>query len=522
MDMEKLMKYGKRFVLCLLVLAFFSLQLYARGMMNSRVRNVPSDISANVIQNPKKNLGALVQNLTEGLGDDGLKVRVIHDWICDNIAYDADMYFSGKVKKQDWESVLKGRKALAPGYVDLFNKMCDLAGIESIAIKGYFKGFGYGDDIPNEPNHVWNAVKIGSGWKLVDVTLDTGSLEQRTFVKRYSTQWLFLEPENFLYSHLPENSSYQYVDSSKLRTKEQFKQEPYVPGVFFEYGFRFDGEVPGYRTTVSGPVTYGFKLTDSNVSVLGGVCEKVTMVKVANASWIGRSGNSLSASFDVPTAKEYQAFVYACRSDEETYPWFFSDSEFDGNILPKAKKLASSGEISKAELKSLTDSYFKVAHNRRYYLNEDLFDEERNENVKKVFRLLKLSSKSMEEVLRFDIRSDGVYKGYGSNVVKYPTAYTEYTFCKSTSLVSPLSGTVKLGDSVHFEIATGDYSAVAVSADGGGLKKLVKGGNGNYSGDFTIGGDLGPKDEGAVPTSISVFASKDGKHYEGLWVYKVE
>ncbi len=517
------MKYGKRFVLCLLALALFSLQLYARGMMNSRVRSVPAAISSSVTQNPKKNLSALVQNLTEGLGDDGLKVRVIHDWICDNIAYDAEMYFSGKVKKQDWESVLKGKKALAPGYVDLLNKMCELAGIESISIKGYFKGFGYGDDVPEEPNHVWNAVKIGSGWKLVDVTLDTGSLEQRTFVKRYSTQWLFLDPEKFLYSHLPEVASYQYVDSSKLRTKDQFKQEPYVPGVFFEYGLSFDGEIPGYRTTVSGPVTYGFMLADPAVSVLGGVCEKVTMVKASNASWIERSGNKLSASFDVPTAKEYQAFVYACRSDEETYPWFFSDAEFDGNILPKAKKLASAGEISKDELKSLTDSYFKVAHNRRYYLNEDLFDETRNENVKKIFRLLKLSSKSMEEVLRFDIRSDGVYKGYGLNVEKYPTAYTEYTFCKNTALVSPMSGSVKLGDTVHFEIATGEYSAVAVAADGGELKKLAKGANGNYSGDLTVGSDLVPKgDKDSKPTSVSVFASKDGKHYEGLWVYKVE
>ncbi|MBQ7165589.1 MAG: hypothetical protein IJR93_01405, partial [Treponema sp.] len=425
-------------------------------------------------------------------------------------------------KKQDWENALKSKKALAPGYVELFNKMCSLAGLESVSIKGYFKGFGYGDSIKDEPNHVWNAVKIGNSWKLVDVTLDAGSLEQRTFVKRYSTQWLFLNPEQFIYSHLPEDASYQYVDSSKTRTLEQFKAEPYIPGIFFAYGFDFDGEVPSYRTTISSPVQYNFKLSKANVSVLGGICEKVTMVKAPNATWISRSGDRLSIAFDVPTAKEYQAFVYACPSDEETYPWFFSDSDFEGNILPKAKKLASSGIISKDELKSLTDSYFKVAHNKRYYLSEDLFDDIRNENVKKVFRALKLSSASMEEVLRFDIRSDGVYTGYGSNVVKYPTAYTEYTLCKNTSLISPTSGSLKNGEEVRFEVATGEYKNIAIAANGGELKKLEKDRNGNYSGSFTLGSDLAPKDAATELSSVSVFGSKDGHHYEGLWVYQVK
>ena len=38
--------------------------------MDSRVRNVPKSISEAVFSNPKDNLGALVQNLTAGLGSD--------------------------------------------------------------------------------------------------------------------------------------------------------------------------------------------------------------------------------------------------------------------------------------------------------------------------------------------------------------------------------------------------------------------------------------------------------------------
>ncbi len=130
----------KKFTVALLVL-ILAAPLFSASM-DSRVRSVPKDTLELVTKSPKKGLPTLVKILTEKAGGTQAKVKIFHDWICDNIAYDADMYFSGRVSKQDYESVLKKKKAVCSGYSSLMNEMCRLAGIESIGIHGYSKGFG--------------------------------------------------------------------------------------------------------------------------------------------------------------------------------------------------------------------------------------------------------------------------------------------------------------------------------------------------------------------------------------------
>ncbi len=80
--------------------------------MDSRVRSVPTDAAEKVFKKPKEGLPLVVKHLTQNAGGAQAKVKVIHDWICDNIAYDTDMYFSGKVSKQDYETVLKKKKGV--------------------------------------------------------------------------------------------------------------------------------------------------------------------------------------------------------------------------------------------------------------------------------------------------------------------------------------------------------------------------------------------------------------------------
>ena len=55
--------------LCAAMLLISASALFS-ATMDSRVRNVPKSISEAVFSNPKDNLGALVQNLTAGLGGD--------------------------------------------------------------------------------------------------------------------------------------------------------------------------------------------------------------------------------------------------------------------------------------------------------------------------------------------------------------------------------------------------------------------------------------------------------------------
>ena len=218
--------------------------------MDSRVRKVPTAALELVFTEPTKGLPAVVRSLTANVKDVNTKVKVLHDWICDNIAYDTEMYFSEQeIHDQDYESILKKKKALCSGYTNLMNEMCRLAGIESIGIIGYSKGFGYAGYLHDFCDHAWNAVHIGARWQLIDVTWDAGYIDYKTFIKRYSTEWLHRTPEQFVYSHLPEDETYQYLKTP--RTKEEFVAEPYIAGIFFEYGFALGKERPGYTNEIS-------------------------------------------------------------------------------------------------------------------------------------------------------------------------------------------------------------------------------------------------------------------------------
>ena len=121
-----------------------STQKYRTNRMNPKVRSIGKELSENVFTNPGRYLPDLVSKLAAGINDQFSKTKILHDWICDNISYDTEMYFiHRRITDQNYESILKKKKAVCSGYVNLFNEMCKLAGIESIGINGYSKGFGY-------------------------------------------------------------------------------------------------------------------------------------------------------------------------------------------------------------------------------------------------------------------------------------------------------------------------------------------------------------------------------------------
>ncbi|MDR2536000.1 MAG: hypothetical protein LBD29_08230, partial [Treponema sp.] len=172
---------------------------YKTDAMEPQVRKVPKELMDKVFTEPEAALPKVVASLIDGVSDQFLKAKILHDWICDTVAYDPDMYISGRIVDQDYVSVLKKKQAVCSGYTNLYNQMCGLANIESMGINGYSKGPGYTGKIGKDIDHAWNGVKINGRWYLVDVTWDAGPMEKRTFIKRYSTAWLFVDSRSFLY-----------------------------------------------------------------------------------------------------------------------------------------------------------------------------------------------------------------------------------------------------------------------------------------------------------------------------------
>lgn len=477
--------------------------------MDLKVRSVPKETSELVFKSPKEGLPLVVKYLTSGGTG---SVKAMHDWICDNIAYDSEMYFSGRIQKQDYESVLKKRKAVCSGYSALMAEMCRLAGIEAIVIEGYSKGFGYQGKLGDRTDHAWNAVKMNGKWQQIDVTWDAGYLDGKTFLKHYTTQWFNRSPAQFIYSHLPKNDEYQYLATPK--TKEEFVSEPYIPGIFFEYGLALGNKTPNYNNVIAESSNYDFKLTKSGIAVSADLVKKDGgRGDVDNAVWTDRIGSRVSIDVDVPDTANYRVFLKARNRADAYFPCMFSISEFEGRILPMARQFVEEKKIIQREYDYLERSYFKVLENGRYYLAEDLFDSARNAAVKKILKLVYKDSVFSETVLYFDIKASEGYEGYGNGAVRFPFAFKTYMETSNTHLISPVAGILQKGSSRKFEIESKDYTGIALSA-GTSLVPFVKDPKtGIWSLEFEI-----PEDS----EQIVIYGSSNGRNYSGLWSYELE
>jgi hypothetical protein len=212
---------------------------YRTSRIDPRIAQVPADVQQGVFVDPDRHLEPLVRALVAGARDDFHKVKILHDWIAETIAYDVDSYFAGAKSDASVRATLRRRKAVCYGYAALLAEMCSLAGVSCQKISGFGRGYGFAsgqEDDPSRTNHAWNAVQIGGRWHLVDVTWDAGHVEKRAFQKKYATTYLFMPPEEFIYTHLPEDPAWQLLRPA-LST-EQFSDLPYLLGRFFDAGLR--------------------------------------------------------------------------------------------------------------------------------------------------------------------------------------------------------------------------------------------------------------------------------------------
>lgn len=237
---------------------------YRTGSIDGYVRTVPASIMNNIFTYPAVYLPQLVDYLGQDGANDYALTRRIHDWIADNIAYDVGAYCSGSYPSQSAESVLVNKKGVCAGYANLFNRMMELAMIESEVVSGDARGY-----LNDLEGHAWNAVHLNDRWYLVDVTWDAGyvqgSCPSMTFVKEYESDYLFLAPAGFVNAHLPDEPEYQFLNPPV--PEDGMLRMPYYYGSFFTYRLGIAGgnlahtmkNLAGYRLEVECPAdTYMF------------------------------------------------------------------------------------------------------------------------------------------------------------------------------------------------------------------------------------------------------------------------
>ena len=187
-----------------------------------------------------RNLQSLAAWLTKPALNDLERTRLVFTWIATHIAYDDNGFNTGNYSSTEAEGVLRNRVSVCQGYSELFAALGKAAGLDAVLIAGYAKGISYSpDDGFSQTNHAWNAVRIEGEWKLFDVTWAAGygtAVNGRLVsVKRFDDYWFSVRPDEFIFSHLPEDDSWQ-LNEQRI-TLSQFEGMPNASSSFFSLGF---------------------------------------------------------------------------------------------------------------------------------------------------------------------------------------------------------------------------------------------------------------------------------------------
>jgi transglutaminase-like putative cysteine protease len=159
------------------------------------------------------------------------RLKAVHDWVADRVAYDAESYLAHRYGPQDAESVFSSRLSVCAGYANLMQAMGRAAGLEVVYLSGDART--QGNDLSGQ-GHAWNAARIDGKWYLLDATWDSGYLGGSRFRKRYSTEYFLTPPRIFNLDHLPDDAKWQLLE--KPLSRGEFLRQPALAPLFFARG----------------------------------------------------------------------------------------------------------------------------------------------------------------------------------------------------------------------------------------------------------------------------------------------
>lgn len=120
------------------------------------------------VQSEDPHIVSLAENLLAGVDNDLEKVKIIHDFVAQQLSYDFNSYYDGSYMKKSYDAmtVLNGGVAVCAGYANLFAAIGRAAHLRVAVVHGK------GVTSRLTGNHAWNEVFIDNEWKSVDVTWD--------------------------------------------------------------------------------------------------------------------------------------------------------------------------------------------------------------------------------------------------------------------------------------------------------------------------------------------------------------
>jgi transglutaminase-like putative cysteine protease len=267
------------------------------------VANMPPEVETSIA-----NVGKYI---AEHETNQVMRIKALHDYVADRIAYDAPAYAAGHIPHEDGDpqAVFRSRKGVCAGYAALLRELGKATGDEIVYVVGDARSARH----PMEgESHAWNAVKIGGGWYLLDATWDAGPVDGTKFEKKYSTEYLFTPPDVFAVSHYPEQAKWQLL--AEPMTHAEFFRRPVLAPTFFRYGLELRAPDRSQVTT-NGPLAVNVA-NPNDVFLLADYGPKNGG---ARTNCKGDNKSSFQCSF--PAAGTYDVRLYVNRERYGTYAY---------------------------------------------------------------------------------------------------------------------------------------------------------------------------------------------------------
>ncbi|XP_006117507.4 kyphoscoliosis peptidase isoform X2 [Pelodiscus sinensis] len=219
--------------------------LHAYPWDNSNLKSIPLDLKqfekldayASKLSN-KNSPEELVEALLREARTDLEKVRAIWMWICHHIEYDVVAFHNKAQRLCEPQDVFQRGKSVCSGYAALFHQMCSIAGVQSMKLSGFSKGYSYrpGQSFTKNNDHAWNAVYLDGSWHLLDSTWGSGSVDDscRSFTFQYNEFYFLTHPALFINNHFPDNSNWQLLKPAL--TLKEFERNMQYGSHFYQLG----------------------------------------------------------------------------------------------------------------------------------------------------------------------------------------------------------------------------------------------------------------------------------------------
>jgi len=198
--------------------------------------DIYADVDAHALAAPpeaRASVEALAAYLCPPSYGETEKARAIFRWLTANIQYQGNVTRARAVGGTAPGSVLARGRAACGGFSSLFAALAHAADLEATTIVGYSKGYGHavGETFGGDPDHAWNAVRVGGRWQLVDCTWGAGVVEHGVYVRRFEPFFFLPAPADLRLTHFPLEPEWQLLEPPI--TLSDFAELPFVRVPYF-------------------------------------------------------------------------------------------------------------------------------------------------------------------------------------------------------------------------------------------------------------------------------------------------